>query len=173
MSAKKRNTGAAEEPVRIFVSYSHENKAWFKWLFPVLTFDDATMVHIWHDTLLEAGNRWDDEIKGALKTMDVFLCLVSFDFLASWYIKNVELPEAVKRAEAGEVEIVPLLLYPLDLRTEQPDLYKCQPLPEFGKCWRDYCRDGGEYRDAHHLIRKGLRDAIERVRQRRRAAGGA
>jgi hypothetical protein len=39
----------------------------------------------WHDTELRPGDRWDKEIRGELGQMDIFLCLVSFEFLASDY----------------------------------------------------------------------------------------
>lgn len=48
-----------------------------------------------------AGDRWDDEIRVELKRMDVFLRLVSVHFLASDYIRDVKLPNALEREEKG------------------------------------------------------------------------
>ena len=93
-------------PVRMFVSYSHENAAWCKRLLPVLKVKaNVDTLQPWHDTELKAGDRWDKEIRAELKRMDIFLCLVSVQFLASDYIQEVELPIAksagVRRVSAN------------------------------------------------------------------------
>jgi internalin A len=76
-----------ERPMRMFVSYSHENAAWCKRLRPVLKVKaNVDTLQPWHDTELKAGDRWDKEIRAELERMDIFLCLVSYQFLASGYI---------------------------------------------------------------------------------------
>ena len=51
-------------PVKLFVSYSHENSTWFKRLRPLLTFRPAALLaHLWHDQELTAGTPWDQEIR--------------------------------------------------------------------------------------------------------------
>lgn len=156
------------KPVEIFISYSHENAAWFGKLRPLLKFrkPSSNLAHVWHDQLLEAGNRWHDEIESSLKKMDVFVCLVSYEFLASDYIMDVELPEALRQEKRKEVEIVPILLYPVNLDNDCPELKPFNPLPAWGKSWREFETDGGEHRDAHLPIRNGLHQAIKRVRSR-------
>lgn len=154
------------EPVKIFVSYSHQNAVWFAKLRPLLKFrsPSAKVAHVWHDQKLTAGERWDDEIRAALNCMDVFVCLVSYEFLDSDYIIDVEVSSALARRKKGEVEIVPVLLYDVNLEEDFPDLSAFNPLPAWNKCWRDYEHDGGHYQDAHKSIRNGLRQAIDRVR---------
>ncbi len=80
---------------------------------PLLKFRNpgANVAHVWHDQQLEAGHRWHDEIQAALKEMNIFVCLVSYEFLASDYIMNVELKEALRREKKKEIAIVPILLY--------------------------------------------------------------
>lgn len=153
-------------PVELFVSYSHENSAWFSKLRPLLKFRNpgANVAHVWHDQQLEAGHRWHDEIQAALKEMHIFVCLVSYEFLASDYIMNVELKEALRREKKNEVAIVPILLYPVNQDNDCPELKPFNPLPAWGKCWRDFETDGGQHQDAHKLIRDGLWAAINRVR---------
>ena len=96
--------------------------------------------------------------------MHVFVCLVSYEFLASEYIMDVELKEALRREKKKEVEIVPILLYPVNLDNDCPELKPFNPLPGFGKNWRGFELDGGQHQDAHMLIRDGLWEAIHRVR---------
>jgi len=68
-------------PVRMFVSYSHENAAWSKRLLPVLRVKaNVDTLQPWHDTELKAGDRWDKEIRAELERMDIFLCLEATNF---------------------------------------------------------------------------------------------
>ena len=73
---KRRPAGrVAADTVEIFVSYSHQNAAWFAKLRPLLKFrtPSANVAHVWHDQQLRAGDRWDNEIRSALKVMDIFV----------------------------------------------------------------------------------------------------
>jgi len=157
------------EPVELFVSYSHINGVWLERLRPVLKFNRCRDKAIaWHDKEMKAGDRWDKEIREALERMDVFVCLVSFEFLASDYIKDVELKKALAREKRNEVEIVPIVLYPMDLEKDNPKLSEFNPLPAWGKCWQEYEEKTGHYQTAHKPIREGLRQAIDKVRARGR-----
>ena len=154
------------QPVRMFVSYSHENAAWCKRLLPVLRVKaNVDTLQPWHDTELKAGDRWDKEIRAELERMDIFLCLVSYQFLASDYIQNVELPRAKARHKNGEIEVVPVVLYPMDLKHDCEFLHQLNPLPEWGKSWRDFEKDG-DWNDALYPIGNGIKQAIEKARGR-------
>jgi len=150
----------------MFVSYSHENAAWCKRLHPVLKVKaNVDTLEPWHDTALKAGDRWDKEIRDELGRMHIFLCLVSFDFLASDYIQKVELEKAKERLKKAEIEVVPVVLYPMDLKSDCEFLYQFNPLPEWGKSWRDFEKDG-DWRDALYPIGNGVKQAIEKARLR-------
>jgi hypothetical protein len=153
-------------PVRIFVSYSHVDKDWFAKLCPLLRFDKprAAIAHVWHDHELKAGDRWEQEIKDELAQMDIFLCLVSYHFLTSDFITDIEMKEALQREKQGKTIIVPLLICDMEER-DIPHLKKFNPLPVWGRSWRSYEMNGGHTMDAHKPIRKGLLDAIEKVRK--------
>ena len=169
---KKASKKRKEPPVRLFVSYSHVDLTWSKRLLPLLKVKaNVSGLQPWHDTELKAGDIWDMEIREELKIMDIFLCLVSIDFIASDYIQSVELPEAVRRQKKDEIEIVPLVIYPIDWDNDCPMLKKFNPLPGFGECWRDFekCGSGdAPWKDALYPIGKGLGEAIEKVRTRKR-----
>ena len=114
---KSGETNKAQS-VRLFVSYSHNERTWFKRLLPVLRVKaNVDALQPWHDTELKAGDRWDKEIQAELERMDIFLCLVSYQFLASSYIQDVELTKAKARHEKGEIEVVPVVLYPVNSKT--------------------------------------------------------
>lgn len=169
MNKRRTSSAIATKPVEIFISYSHQNAAWFAKLRPLLKFREPStnLAHVWHDQQLQAGDRWDEEIQAALKVADIFVCLVSYEFLASDYIMDVELPAALAREQKGEVVIVPIVLYDVNLQADCPALHGFNPLPVWGRCWRSYEHDGGHYQDAHKPIRDGLRQAIEKVKANR------
>jgi hypothetical protein len=144
---RSRTSSSKSKSVELFVSYSHNNAAWFDRLRPVLKFDRCKDKDFaWNNQEMKAGDRWDKEIRKALERMDVFVCLISFEFLASGYIKDVELKRALARAKKEGVEIVPIVIYPdIDLAEECATLNDFNPLPAWGKCWRDYEKDGGHF----------------------------
>ena len=90
---------------------------------------------------------------------------MSYQFLGSGYIQNVELPIAKARHKKGEIEVVPVVLYPMDLKHDCEFLYQLSPLPEWGKSWRDFERDG-DWNDALYPIGNGIKQAIEKARLR-------
>jgi hypothetical protein len=158
--------GELRRHLRVFMSYAHQNAAWCERLFPVLKVKaKVDALQPWHDTELKAGDCWDKEIRVELERMDIFVCLVSYQYLASDYIRNVELPIAEARHKNGEIEIVPVLLYRMDLKHECEFLSELCPLPQWGKSWRDF-ELGGDWNDALYPIGNGLGQAIEKARLR-------
>jgi hypothetical protein len=154
--------------IRIFVSYSHEDRDWFKRLRPLLVFDrqPTQLAYVWHDNELKAGDRWDGEIRKELEVMDVFLCLLSYNFRASGYIRSVEKPAALKREKQGKTIIVPLILNKMDDRDIE-EFKPFNPLPEWGKSWLCYKAEG-DLSLAHKPIRTGLLDVVEKINSRGR-----
>jgi hypothetical protein len=165
--------GRGRRSVKLFVSYSHQNRVWMERLAPLLNgfkYDDRMAnwgleyVHAWHDQELKAGDLWDGEIRQQLEEMDVFVALVSHDFTGSSYIREVELKRAQERYEAGEeIEIVPILLYDANLRPRCAFLHQFQPLPAIGRWWSSY----PDVRDAHRSIDDGLWGAIAKALKRK------
>jgi len=152
-----------KQPVRIFVSYSHLDRDWFGKLSPLLKFDlPLHVAYVWHDQELKAGDRWEKIIRGELEKMDIFLCLISYQFKASDFIRKVEVRKALQREKTKKTVIVPLLICDMSER----DIKKFKPfnpLPAWGRSWRSYEQNGGATMDAHRPIRDGLWQAIDKV----------
>lgn len=104
-------TGKKDMTPKFFISYAHEDRAHkndlFKWL-EALNWKEK--VSVWEDEQMGAGAEVDKVVKEQLAAADIIVLLVSIDFLASKYIKEVEFVRAMERHEKGEVLIVPVIV---------------------------------------------------------------
>ncbi|MBU9853908.1 TIR domain-containing protein, partial [Rahnella bonaserana] len=97
--------------IKIFLSYCHVDSAHKNKILNFLIPNSGEQIEIWHDRELLAGDDFSDEIKSKLEQSDIFIFLVSQDFLNSKYCLNVELDIALKKkAEEDEMRIIPVIL---------------------------------------------------------------
>ena len=83
---------ARSGPVKVFISYAHEDEHLRDQLQTQLAIPQRQgLIKIWHDREIGAGAEWAGAIDSQLETADLILLLVSPDFLASDYISDVEL----------------------------------------------------------------------------------
>lgn len=105
----------AEDAIRVFISYSHKDEALRDSLdthLSNLRWDGV--ISSWYDRQLTAGMQWDDKIKAELESADIILLLISPDFIASQYCRDVEIPMALQRHESRQACVVPVILRPFD-----------------------------------------------------------
>jgi len=101
--------------LRTFISYSHKDKVALDRLHVHLTnLQRDGHIKTWYDREILAGDVLDDEIKRELEAADLFLLLVSPDFIASDYCVEREMQRALERHESGQARVVPIILEPCD-----------------------------------------------------------
>ncbi len=87
---------------KLFISYSSKNTAFMQrfetHLKPLRRNGD---IDFWHDRMIEPGTRWDESIKAELSNSDIIIFLLSPDFIATDYIFDVEIPEAIRQTGVG------------------------------------------------------------------------
>lgn len=134
---------------RVFISYSHDDTA----------FRDQLVVHlavlqrqgtidVWHDGRIEPGNDWKKAIEEQLQQADIIILLISASFLASRFCAEVELTQAMRRWEAKNAIVVPIIVRACDWASSP--LGRLQALPRDGRpisqfnsfddAWRDVAR---------------------------------
>jgi TIR domain/Trypsin-like peptidase domain len=103
----------AQEPVRVFYSYSHKDERFRERLETQLRLLSRERLLLeWQDRMIGAGEEWREAIRNQLDQADVILLLISPDFLASDFIYEEELATALKRHERGSARVVPIILRP-------------------------------------------------------------
>jgi tetratricopeptide (TPR) repeat protein len=152
-------------PPEVFVSYSHLDDEYKEGLVKQLNvLAEQGVISQWHDGLLVAGERWNDEIVRRLNSSRIILLLISVDFLNSIYINDVEIKHASKRYQAGEITVIPVLVRSVFGWKKKPfggiKLGDLQALPsnsKFIKSWRD--RD-----DAFADVAEGIQKVVEKLK---------
>lgn len=124
--AHQKYESASNERTKVFVSYSHTDKAVLAEIqrhFKPL----KTAIELWDDERITAGAKWKEEIRKAIKSTKVAILLISTDFLGSEFIASEELPPLLEAAEKEGAVILPLILKPC-LFDEFPALNQFQAL---------------------------------------------
>lgn len=117
---------------KAFISYSHRDEKPLDRLHTHLAMlRREGMISAWYDREILAGDDVDQEVGSNLDGSDIFLALVSPDFLASDYCYEREMTEALKRHEDGSIRIIPIILEPCDWKSSP--LGKLKALPKDGK----------------------------------------
>ncbi len=155
-----RDPAAAPRPVRVFVSYAHDDERKLKRLDAMLdVLEQQHGLTAWRDKRLLAGEEWDRRIRERLEEMDIFLFVASAASLVRPYVRDPELRRASQRWEAGEVEVVVVKLEPC-ASDDDPFLGRFQRLaPRYesigqkSKAWED--------------VRQDLLAVIRRVREKK------
>ncbi len=152
------------EPVKVFYSYAHNDKTLREELGKHLSsFRFRGICRDWYDGELVAGDEWDEEIKDKLRSADFILLLISADFLASAYIRTVEVENAMRRHQAKEARVIPIMLRPCDFTGEV--FSKLQGLPTGMKAVTTWPNQDEAWTD----VAKGLGLLFEKEREARQA----
>lgn len=112
VDSKKRRLRATWVAVRlkprllIFISYSHKDREWLHLLQDTLTLlTENGNVRAWEDTQITAGEQWRVAIDEALASASMALLLVTQNFIASKFIREVELPQLLDHRANGRLEV--------------------------------------------------------------------
>lgn len=147
-------------PVSLFISYSHADEKALERLHKHLAMLQRDgLVAAWYDRAILAGTELDREIAGQLERAELFIALVSPDYLHSNYCYEKEFEQALRLSERGEMRVVPVIIEPCDWLSSP--LQKFMALPRDGKAIAEWTNANSAYLD----VITGLRRIIE-------AAGG-
>ena len=139
------------KPLKVFITYSHKNR---KEKNKLITYLDVmrqeSLIDIWHDNEILAGDTWKKEIFSTnLPELDLLLYLVSADSLASENC-NKELVEALK----ADIRVIPIILERCDWLNHQ--LSDLVVLPDKGMPITEWVPESKGWRSVVEGIRKTI-----------------
>jgi hypothetical protein len=121
-----------KQKIEIFFSYAHKDEELRDELAKHLTIlKRQGVIMDWYDRKIGAGTEWRDQINKHLNTASLILLLISADFLASDYCRDTEVDRAMKRGNAREARVIPIILRACLWQREK--FGKLQALPKDGK----------------------------------------
>jgi len=94
----------------VFIAYSHKD----------LKFQEDVSIHIkalgmsgeivpWSDRQISGGEDWFEKIESAISKAKIAILIISAHFLASDFIKKVEIPKLLKRCQTDGLILIPVL----------------------------------------------------------------
>ena len=141
--------------MKVFISYSHRDDVALDRLHTHLApLRSEGLIDAWFDRQILAGGNIDAEIDKVLEYCDVFLMLVSPDFLASDYCVNIEMERALERHNHDGAPVIPIIVEPCDW-TSSP-LGKFKALPRDGKPISEWTNQNSAYLDVVKELRRIL-----------------
>jgi internalin A len=97
--------------VRLFYSYSSKDEEFRAELDTHLSLlKREGKLATWHMKRIVPGTDWDRTIDENLKSADIILLMISPDFLASDYIYDVEVKQAMAQHESGRSHVIPVFV---------------------------------------------------------------
>jgi hypothetical protein len=148
----------------VFMSYSHADEAMRDRLETHLALlKREGIIQTWHDRRIVPGARLDGSIMAEAETADIFLFLLSADFLASRYCYEIEMARALEREEAGEAAILPVVLHSCEWL--HSDLGKFTAVPKDGKPIAKHSYPEDAYVEVASAIRRLVSERQKRTRK--------
>lgn len=141
----------------VFISYAHEDKHYVAGLLKHLSnLIRQGLISKWYDGDILPGTEWRAQIMNHVKTDQIILLLISADFIASDFCYSVEMGEALKRHDAGQARVIPIILRPTDW--QGTPFAKIQVLPSSAKAVSTWSDRDSAFIDVVNGIRRAIED---------------
>ncbi len=120
-----------------FISYSHRDEQYLERLKVHLTQAKRDgLISDWTDQEITTGSNLDNSIANVLLSSQLFIAIVSPDYIASNYCYEKEFSSALKMQEEGRLIIVPIIVEPCDW--QNTPFGKLKAIPKDGKPISEY-----------------------------------
>lgn len=98
---------------KVFISYAREDRRYLGKLLRFLSvLEKRGVLSVWYDSLLPAGERFAAEIDAQIDRVDIFIAMVSIDYLASPFCFEHEFARARAVSAQRNLTILPVLVSP-------------------------------------------------------------
>ena len=139
--------------LKAFISYSHlDEHALERFTKHLAVLKREGAIEEWFDQKIAAGGDIDAAISANLEMCDLFIPLISADFLSSGYCYDIELRRALERHEQGTLRVLPVVVQPCDWKASPPGRLKA--LPKDGKPVAEWTNENTAWLDVVAHLRK-------------------
>jgi hypothetical protein len=98
-----------------FISYSHADEHTVKRLLTHMSqLKRDGLLNAWYDEEILSGDKLGESINEELEKADLFLAIISADYLNSGYCFDIEFKHALEKFHQGNMRIVPIIAQPCD-----------------------------------------------------------
>lgn len=159
------------EEINVFIIYAREDREIKQGLLRHLNpLKEPYNLNLWHDDHIDPGQEWKPSIESRLEKTDLFLLLVSADFMNSEFIHQVEFKFAIDRHKQNKSIVIPVIidwcLWDIDINFQDYvfNLNQLQVLP-------DSAKPIGEWKtpeQAYNNIATGIRRVLTSIQKQRR-----
>lgn len=139
--------------MKAFISYSHKDENYLERLKVHLTqMKRNGLINDWTDKEIHAGESLDNVISDALTSSEIFLALVSPDYIASNYCFEKEFQTAQKMQDEERLMIVPIIVEPCDW--QQTPFGQLKALPKDGKAVSEWTNPNNAFLNVIDELRR-------------------
>lgn len=143
--------------MKAFISYSHKDKNYLDELHKHLAVMRRDgLITEWTDSEVFPGGELESEILQAVESCEMFLMLISPDFLASDFCVEQEMERAFERFDIEGIKVIPIIVEPCDWKSTS--LKTIKALPKDGKPISEWPNKNNAYVD----IIKELRNILNK-----------
>ncbi|WP_294296522.1 toll/interleukin-1 receptor domain-containing protein [uncultured Chryseobacterium sp.] len=139
--------------MKAFISYSHKDSNYLERLKVHLAqMKRDGLITDWTDEEIHAGGSLNNEISDALNSSELFLALLSPDYIASNYCFNKEFETAQGMQEDGKIIIVPIIVEPCDW--QRTPFGNLKALPKDGKAVSEWTNPNNAFMNVIDELRR-------------------
>jgi len=140
--------------MKVFMSYSHRDEEVRDRLHVHLAgMKREELIEAWYDREILGGDDFDQVISDQLEDADLFLLLITPDFINSNYCIERELSRALERHHAGTARVIPIIAEPCDWKS-LPSLKGLKALPKDGKPISEWVNANNAFVDIVEELRR-------------------
>lgn len=139
--------------MKAFISYSHKDSNYLERLKVHLAqMKRDGLITEWTDEEIHAGGSLNNTISDALNSSELFLALLSPDYIASNYCYNKEFETAQRMQEEGKIIIVPIIVEPCDW--QRTPFGNLKALPKDGKAVSEWTNPNNAFLNVIDELRR-------------------
>lgn len=149
--------------MKVFISYSHRDTAALERLHTHLAvLRRENMIDEWYDREILGGGDFSAAIAQRMDESELFLLLVSPDFLNSTYCYDIEMTRALEKHATGQARVVPIIVEPCDWRSTP--LGRLKALPRDGEPVAGWANANEAYLDVVQELRRIVQTGVQRTK---------